>query len=320
MLGILLANTGSPAAPTARAVRSYLAQFLSDRRVVDLPKALWLPVLHAIILPLRPRRSARLYAHIWTEAGSPLVVNTLRLAAALQARLDVEMPAGCRVVVGMRYGAPSIAAGLRSLYAAGCDAITVLPLFPQYSSTTTASIFDAVFAELHTWTRLPALRLINSYYDHPAYLRAVVESLRMAWQDGSMPQRLLFSFHGIPRSYVERGDPYEIQCYRSAELAARALGLADGTWQVAFQSRFGLNAWLTPTTHAALLDLGGAEIGRVDVIAPGFAADCLETLDEIANEELRAFLEAGGGGLHYVPALNASVAHVQALMEILDLA
>jgi len=195
-----------------------------------------------------------------------------------------------------------------------------LPLFPQYSSTTTASIFDAVFAELHTWTRLPALRLINSYHDHPAYLHAVAESLRVAWQDGSMPQRLLFSFHSIPCSYVERGDPYDIQCYRSAELVAGALNLPDGTWQVAFQSRLGSNAWLTPTTHATLLDLGRAGTDRVDIIAPGFAADCLETLDEIANEARQTVLEAGGGGLHYVPALNVSAAHVQALIEILTLA
>jgi ferrochelatase len=297
-------------------VRAYLAQFLSDRRVVELPRALWLPVLHGIILSVRPRRSARLYRRIWSEAGSPLVATMLRLAPALQTHLENRLLGGCRVAAGMRYGAPSIAAGLRSLRDAGCDELLILPLFPQYSSTTTASMFDAVFAELSTWRRVLRLRLIDGYHDHPAYIHAVAHTLRTAWIKDGLPGRLLFSFHSIPCSYVARGDPYEAQCHRTAALIADALGLPAEAWQVAFQSRFGPHAWLSPSTVDALLALARAATGRLDVIAPGFAVDCLETLDEIANEARQEYLQAGGSELHYIPALNDGEGQVEMLARL----
>jgi len=317
MLGILLANTGSPAAPPPRAVRAYLAQFLSDRRVVNLPPALWLPVLHAVILTVRSPRSARLYRRIWEQDGSPLVANTLRLAGVLQTHLASLVPGGCRVMAGMRYGQPSIASALRSLCAAGCDDLLILPLFPQYSSTTTASMFDAVFAELRTWLHIPHLRLVNHYYDHPDYIQAIAVGLQDAWSAEGMPRTLLFSFHGIPRRYVQRGDPYEKQCHDTARLVASALGLPETAWQVTFQSRFGLNRWLGPSTIETLLALAHANTDRVDIIAPGFAIDCLETLDELAHEARRQFLAAGGQELCYLPALNATQRHVETLAQVI---
>lgn len=316
--GLLIANTGSPNAPTPAALRRYLAHFLSDPRIIEFPRWIWLPVLHGVILNVRPRRSARLYQRVWTADGSPLLASTQKLAAGLQIALPERTGALWQVVAGMRYGEPSIAAGLRRLRDAGADTLTVLPLFPQYSATTTASIFDAVFAELHRWRHVPPLHLINGYHDHPAYIGAVRESLCAAWQPGGPPERLLFSFHGIPQSYAAHGDPYPRQCRRTAELIVAGLDLDPQAWQVTFQSRFGPQEWLQPYTDRTLAALGAHGLGRLDVACPGFAVDCLETLDEIAHEGRKTYQNAGGERFEYIPALNATPAHVAALADILS--
>lgn len=319
VLGILIANTGSPAAPAPAAVRRYLAEFLSDPRIIDIPRYVWLPVLYGVILNLRPSRSARLYRRIWTETGSPLVETTQKIAQTLQVALSGRLTGKFCVAAGMRYGEPSITHALRSLQASGVDRLSVLPLFPQYSATTIASVFDAVFAELRHWSHIPPLRLISGYHDHPAYIQSICASLRTAWAAGDPPDRLLFSFHGLPASYARRGDPYADQCRHTAELVAQNLDLPAGRWQVAFQSRFGRQEWIQPYTAQTLKTLGGEHTNRLSVVCPGFAADCLETLDEIANEGRKLFLEAGGGRFKYVPALNATAEHISALIEILEI-
>jgi ferrochelatase len=316
VVGVLLANVGSPEAPTPEALRRYLAEFLADPRIIDWPRWLWLPVLHAIVLNTRPRRSARLYQRIWTADGSPQLATLRQQAAGVLSRLEGRLGAPVPVAVGMRYGQPSIAAGLRALRAAGARRVLVFPLFPQFSGTTTASTFDAVFAEVRRWPAPPELVHIQHYYDHPSYQRALAGSVQRFWAAHGRPERLLISCHGIPRRYAAAGDPYPQHCEATAEALARALDLAPDQWQLAYQSRFGPEAWLKPFTDKTLAAWGGAGLGRVDVVCPGFSADCLETLDEIAHECRRTFCEAGGGELRYIPALNAESAHLDALAEI----
>lgn len=317
MIGVLLANTGTPDAPTPSAVRRYLAQFLSDRRIIELRRWVWLPLLHGIILNVRPRRSARRYRRVWTPEGSPLLLYTRRLAAGLEQHLASTPGAPYRVTIGMRYGNPPLAAGLRALRQAGAGQIVVLPLFPQYSATTSGSIFDAVFTELHTWRHIPGLRLIDSYFDCPAYLEAAASQIAGHFGAGGAPDKLLFSFHGIPASYAAQGDPYPEQCQATAAALAERLSLPASGWQVSFQSRFGRQAWLQPYTDQTLQALGRAGIKRLAAACPGFAVDGLETLDEIAHEGRDMFLQAGGGQFEYLPALNDSPAHVEALKEII---
>ncbi len=314
-IGILLTNVGSPAAPTPGALRSYLAQFLGDERVIEYPRWLWQPLLHGVILNTRPRRSARLYQRIWTADGSPLVATMQRQAAALEAALRADGVL-VKVAIGVRYGEPSIAAALRQLDAAGARRVLVLPLFPQYSATTTATSFDAVFDELKTWRHVPELRTVSRYGDHPLYIAALAASIREAWADGSRPDRLLLSFHGIPRDYADKGDPYPGECRRTAELLAAALGLSEGEWAATFQSRFGPSEWLRPYTDETLAEWGRAGLGSVDAACPGFSADCLETTDEIGHEGAATFEAAGGGELRYVPALNDRPDHIAALAAI----
>jgi ferrochelatase len=318
--GVLLANVGSPAAPTPAALRPYLAQFLSDRRIVDYPRWLWLPILHALILRARPRRSARLYARIWTEAGSPLVHTLQVQAGALRAALTSEFGQSIPVAIGLRYGEPSIALGLRELHAAGADGMVVFPLYPQYSTTTTASVFDGVDAELAAWPRRPAIRVIERYGTQPAYIEALAASVCQFWSAHGRGDRLLMSFHGIPRRYASRGDPYPTECAATAQQLAAALGLRDPDWFMAYQSRFGPEPWLQPYTDRTLAAWGRAGLRRVDVIAPGFSADCLETLGELAHEAAHTFVSAGGGELHYIPALNDLDVHVAALANVVTTA
>ena len=315
-IGILLTNIGSPTAPTASALRPYLAEFLGDRRIIEWPRWLWLPILHGIVLNTRPRRSARLYQKIWTDSGSPLLNVARQQAAGLAERLAALPGAAIRAAVGMRYGRPSIADGLRELREAGARRILVFPAFPQYSATTTATTLDAVFDELKTWRWLPELRTVNHYPDHPAYIDALAHSIREHWQQHGKPARLLISFHGIPKSYAAAGDPYPNECRQTAALIAERVGLAEGEWLVSFQSRFGPVEWLKPYTDQTLEDWGRAGMTGVNVICPGFSADCLETVDEIDREGRHTFEAAGGRNFSYIVALNNRPAHIEALAVI----
>jgi ferrochelatase len=312
-LGVLLVNLGTPAAPEPKAVRRYLAEFLSDPRVIELPRILWWPILHGIILRTRPRRSAKLYKKIWTGEGSPLLAISRRLATALQTAISRDCPGPVNVALGMRYGEPSLAAALEALRAAQVRRLLVLPLYPQYSATTSGSTFDAVTAALRRWRWLPELRFVLSYHDEPDYIAALVENVRAHWAIHGRPEKLLFSFHGIPRRYFDAGDPYHRQCHKTARLVAEQLGLQESEWLVCFQSRFGPREWLKPYTDHVLRDLTRAGTKYVQIVCPGFAADCLETLEEVNLKYRDLFIQSGGGNFSYIPALNDQPSHVEAL-------
>lgn len=308
--GVLVVNLGTPQAPTAAAVRRYLAEFLSDRRVVQLSRLIWVPLLYALILPLRSPRVAKKYAQVWMDDGSPLAVYTQRLALAIGERLP-----GVRVAHAMRYGGPDIAGEVRALQAQGCARVLVLPLYPQYSTTTTASVAD-VLGRVAKDATAPRLRMVDQYATDPGVIAALADSVRAHWQARGRGERLLLSFHGIPQRLVDNGDPYSAQCHATAAALAQALGLGHGEWLVTFQSRFGREQWLQPATDATLRALAGAGIGRVDVACPGFPADCLETLEEIALQNAEIFRAAGGGELSYIPCLNDAPAHADALAAL----
>ncbi|MCL5669434.1 MAG: ferrochelatase, partial [Gammaproteobacteria bacterium] len=280
--GVLISNLGTPDAPTAQALRRYLGEFLWDPRVVDMPRWLWWPILHGVILRIRPARSAHSYEKVWTERGSPLLANSQRQAAALQNALKECFKGPVVVALGMRYGTPSLKDAFDQLRAANAGRVLLLPLYPQYSSSTTASTFDAAAAILKKWKNIPELRLVKHYHDEPAYIRAVAESIRDNWRGREPGERLLFSFHGLPQRFLEQGDPYYYECHKSARLIAGQLQLADDQWKVSFQSRFGREPWLQPYTDHTLQEWGAAGVRSVDVVCPGFSADCLETLEEIA--------------------------------------
>jgi protoporphyrin/coproporphyrin ferrochelatase len=315
-LGILVTNLGTPDAPTPKAVRRYLAEFLWDPRVIEMPRLPWWLLLHGLVLNTRPRRSAHAYGKIWTEAGSPLLMISKQQAAALQAVLTERYPAPIHVELGMRYGNPAISAGLQRLRDRGVRRLLVLPLYPQYSAPATASTFDAVAAALKTWRFIPELRMVNSYHDDPAYVTAIVNSINEAWLTRPRPQRLLFSFHGLPKQYFLDGDPYFCQCQKTARLVAQQLDLTEHDWLVTFQSRLGPREWLQPYTDATLRRLAQEGIGNVDIVCPGFAADCLETLEEIKLLNRDIFLQAGGKQFNYIPALNERPEHIDALTQI----
>ena len=313
--GVLLVNLGTPDAPTAPAVRRYLAEFLGDPRVVEIPALVWKPILHGIILRTRPAKSAAKYATIWTPEGSPLAVWTAKQAALLRGYLGER---GHRVLVrhAMRYGQPGIASQLDALKAEGAERVLVLPLYPQYSGTTTASVFDAVQAWARSTRRLPELRFVNRYHDEPLYIEALARRLLNHWMAHGRPERLVLSFHGVPRRTLELGDPYHCECRKTARLLAARLGLSDREVVVTFQSRFGKAEWLKPYTEPTLAELARSGVKRVDVACPGFTSDCLETLEEIAQEAREAFLHAGGQEFHYVPCLNDQPEWIAALCHI----
>ncbi len=311
--GILLVNLGTPAAPTAAAVRRYLAQFLSDPRVVEIPRALWLPILYGVILTLRPARSARKYAEIWSPEGSPLAVHTARQSAQLRARLGEQAP---EVVHAMRYGEPSVDRGLDRLRAAGCDRILVVPLYPQYAASTTASTYDAVGSWLARARNVPELRFVKHYHDDPGYIAALAQAVRRHWHAHGRGERVVMSFHGLPRFALERGDPYHCECQATGRLLAEALGLAPDQYVVTFQSRFGRAEWLQPYTEPTLIALARQGIGRVDVVCPGFVADCLETLEEIGIGAKQAFLANGGRQFQLIPCLNEAPEWIDALAAV----
>lgn len=317
-VGVLLSNLGTPEAPTAAAVRPYLRQFLSDPRVIELPRALWWTILNLFVLTTRPRRSAALYRKIWSDEGSPLLAISRRQTAALGAALAARVGGPVHVELGMRYGRPSIPQALRALRDRGCRRLLLLPLYPQYSATSTGSTFDATAAELSTWRRVPELRTVMGYHDEPGYLDAVAASVREAWEAGGEPERLLFSFHGIPMRYFEGGDPYHCYCHKSARLVAERLGLPAERWSVAFQSRFGREEWLGPATDETVQALARSGVRRLDVISPAFSADCLETLEELAGLNRELWTGAGGphDGYRYIPCLNDRPDHVDFLADL----
>lgn len=315
-LGVLVTNLGSPDAPTPAAVRRYLAEFLSDPRVIEIPPALWWLILHGVILNTRPKRSAHAYQRIWREEGSPLLIISRRQAAALQQHLEQRMAGPVRVVLAMRYGNPALSAGLRELRAAGARRVVVVPLYPQYSGATTASTFDAVAAVLRGWRWLPELRFVTHYHDRPDYIAALANSIEEDWAAHGRGERLLFSFHGMPKRTLLLGDPYHCQCHKTARLVAERLRLGDGQWQVSFQSRFGRAEWLQPYTDKTLETWARQGMRRVDVVCPGFSADCLETLEEIAMLNKDGFVAAGGEDLHYIGALNERPDHIAMLADL----
>lgn len=317
LFGVLLANLGSPTAPTAPAVREYLREFLADRRVVDLPRFRWWLIRNLFVLPLRPRKSAALYRRIWTAEGSPLTVTTRRIGDSLGARLRGAGGPGVALEVAMRYGSPSIESGIVALTDRGCSRILILPLYPQYSTTTTASIEDAVAAALSVMKTTPEIRTVQDYHDHPAYLTALQSAVREFWDEHGPPNRFLMSFHGIPRRYARAGDPYPKQCGATTRALAARLELAPGRWHMAYQSRFGREPWLLPELDARLTRWGFDGVNGVDVICPGFAADCLETLEEVAISSRERFTAAGGSDFRYIPALNDRWEHITALAEII---
>jgi len=316
-LGVLLVNLGTPDAPTTSAVRRYLREFLWDPRVVEYPRLLWWLILNCVILVIRPSRSAHAYQQIWTDSGSPLLYHSKDIAGALQKELSSRLSGNVSVALAMTYGNPSIRAGLDELHAASARRIIVLPLYPQYSATTTASVFDRVFAALSRRRWVPELRLINHYHDEPGYIAAAAASIREYWQVHERGEHLLFSFHGLPEANLEKGDPYHCHCLKSARLISEALQLEEGSWTVAFQSRVGREEWLKPYTEEVLAEFGEKGMQRVDVVCPGFSVDCLETLEEIALRYAEVFTEAGGGTLNYIPALNARGDHVSFLADLL---
>jgi len=310
--GILLVNLGTPNSTSPRDLRRYLKEFLSDPRVVEVPRAIWWLILNGFILTTRPKKSAALYEKIWTENGSPLLCHSQNLARQLQAVLGATY----KVVLAMRYGDPSIANGLAQLKNAGIDRILVLPLYPQYSATTTASTFDAVTQELQQWRQIPELRFINRYHNDTGYIEAIADSIRDFRSTRDEVDRLLISFHGIPQDYADAGDPYPNECQISARMIAEKLGLADEQWAMTFQSRIGRKPWLQPYTDETLKRWANEGIKRVQVICPGFPVDCLETLEEVGKENRDYFLQAGGESYEYIPALNTSDQHIQLLKNL----
>lgn len=315
-IGILLINLGTPDAPTRQALRPYLKQFLSDPRVVEIPRALWWLILNGIILNTRPGKSAQKYAQIWTAEGSPLFVHTHKQAKMLQGYLGERTRTPLAIEFAMRYGKPSVPAAMASLREQGCDRILALPLYPQYAASSTASALDAVFQTLQHSRNMPELRTVRHYHDHPGYITALANSVREHWMQHGRPDQLVMSFHGVPRYTLDKGDPYHCECQKTGRLLAEALGLAQEQYLITFQSRFGRAEWIQPYTAPTLQMLGKKGVRRVDVICPGFAADCLETLEEIAMECKADFLNAGGQEFHYIPCLNERDDWIRALCDI----
>lgn len=312
-IGVLLTNLGTPEAPTTKALRKYLSEFLSDPRVVEIPRLLWLLILHGIILRVRPKKSAHAYQTVWTERGSPLKFHTEDQASAISQRLNNEGEGEIVVDYAMRYGDPTITSSLEKMAARNCDKILVLPLYPQYASATGGSTFDAIAKEFRANRKLPNFRFVANYHTYQPYIDAVAESIRAHWRQHGQAEKLLLSYHGLPKFSHDKGDPYYTQCNETSALIAKALGLKDGQYMSVFQSRFGKAEWLQPYTDKTLKSLPEQGVRFVQVVCPGFSADCLETIEEIGVENRDYFLEAGGERYEYIPALNASELHMAAL-------
>lgn len=313
---VLLVNLGTPTAPTAAAVRPYLAEFLGDARVIDYRRWLWWLILHGVILRTRPARSARAYAKIWSAQGSPLRFYSEALTAALQKELDRQVPGALRVELSMRYGEPAVLSTISRLQREGVRRLLVLPMYPQYSATSSGSVIDAVADALKLLRWPPELRLINDYHDDPGHIDALASSIESWWEANGRGDKLLLSFHGIPERYARLGDPYPEQCQTTARLLRKRLHLSDSELLVSFQSRVGRERWLHPYTDMTVRELAGSGLKKLDVACPGFAVDCLETLEEIAMQNRDFFIAAGGDTLRYIPALNATAAQVGSLASL----
>lgn len=325
-VGVLITNLGTPDAPQTGAVRRYLKEFLSDPRIVELPRALWWLVLNGVILNIRPARSAAAYRSVWTERGSPLLMHTQDQAQALQTMLQSRLQTpgkerhsdSLHVHYAMRYGNPSIADVLQQMFDAGVNKLLVMPLYPQYSATTTASTFDAIASDFTQRRWLPDLRFVSHYHDHPAYIAALAESVREYREANGGADKLIFSFHGIPQSCIYDGDPYYSECLQTTQLVAQALGLPEDDFTTTFQSRVGRQEWLRPYTDETMKALPSQGVKSVQVICPGFSADCLETNEEIDIENRGYFMAAGGESYRYIPCLNSSAAHIECLADIVQ--
>jgi ferrochelatase len=318
LTGILITNLGTPDAPTASALRRYLGEFLSDPRVVEVPRLLWWLILHGIILRIRPRRSAAAYRKIWGPEGSPLLCHTKDQAAALQDALTMQL--GDRFVVdfAMRYGKPSIDSTLQSLLERGVTKLLVLPLYPQYSAATIASTFDSIAANFRRRRWLPEFRFVTHYHDFPPYILALANKVRAHWDEHGRAEKIIFSYHGVPQSYLDRGDPYHCECYKTSRLVAEALALQESEYTTSFQSRFGREEWLKPYTDEVLKALPSEGCFSVQILCPGFSADCLETLEEIDEENRGYFMDAGGERFEYIPCLNSDSDHIDALAQLIS--
>lgn len=319
MIGLLLTNLGTPTAPNTKAVRRYLAEFLSDPRVVELPAFLWWPILHGIVLRTRPKKSAHAYQKIWTDEGSPLLVIAKKQLQGLKELLSKKSKEPVHIELAMRYGSPSIKQALENLKQKDITQLIIFPLYPQYSAATTASTFDEVAKILKTWRYVPHLNFISDYHDNENYIDAIVNSIASFWKQHGRGEKLLFSFHGLPKNSIQKGDPYYSQCQKTADLIVRKLQLPETAWQTVFQSRFGFQEWLQPYCDKTLVELGKQGYKKIDIICPGFSADCLETLEEISIRNKEYFIAAGGEQLNYIPALNDSSQHLTALANIVKM-
>ncbi|MFT6201041.1 MAG: ferrochelatase [Granulosicoccus sp.] len=317
-IGVLITNLGTPEAPTAKALRKYLGQFLADPRVVEVPRLLWRCILHGVILRIRPRRSAAAYKTVWTEQGSPLMTYTQAQCDALSQSLNKVYGDDMLVAFAMRYGEPSIANTLETMQQQGVRRLLVLPLYPQYSGATTGSTFDAIAADFMHRRWLPDFRFISHYHDYPPYIEALAASIEAHWAAHGRADKLLMSYHGVPFRYLKKGDPYHCECHKTTRLLAERLGLSKDEYMTTFQSRFGREEWLKPYTDHTLKAFPGQGIKSVQVVCPGFSSDCLETIEEIGVENREYFMLAGGERYEYIPALNATESHVAALTQLIQ--
>ncbi|MCB6184516.1 ferrochelatase [Leeia sp. TBRC 13508] len=317
-IGVLLVNLGTPEAPTAKAVRPYLREFLSDTRVVEIPKPVWWLILNAFILPFRPKQSALKYASIWTNDGSPLMVHTTKQMKLLKGLIGERQGPGYVVDFAMRYGKPSVADKMQQLKREGCEHIVVLPLYPQYAASSAGSVMDAVGRTIQMMRNPPVVRSVKHFHDHPTYIEALAKQVKKHWALNGRGDHLLMSFHGVPKATLTKGDPYFCECHKTGRLLAEALGLAKGAYTIAFQSRFGKAEWVKPYTFEVLHQLGKAKTPKLDIICPGFVSDCLETLEEIAMEGKAEFVAAGGGEYRYVPCLNEEEGLIETLYQLVQ--
>ncbi|MEE9335022.1 MAG: ferrochelatase [Granulosicoccaceae bacterium] len=318
-LGVLLINLGTPDAPNTPSVRRYLAQFLNDPRIIEMPKVARKLLLHGVILRVRPSRSAEAYEEVWSkETGSPLLHHSLNQKQALHAVLQSELGENVIVELGMRYGSPSIASALQTLAKQNVRHLLVLPMYPQYSGTTTASVFDAVSSELQRTRWLPELRFINQYFNYPGYIEVLAQSIEQSWADNGRGQLLVTSYHGIPRRYLLNGDPYHCHCHMTTRLLAEKLGLKEHEYRVVFQSRVGREEWLKPYCDETMKQLPGEGIKNIDVVSPAFSSDCLETIEEISGENCEYFMENGGEKFNYIECLNDTPSHIEFLSSLVQ--